>query len=61
MEHAPLIGVVMGSKSDYEVLKAAVDLLKEFSFLMKCEWSLPIALLIGFLPTQSKPSHADCA
>jgi len=31
MEHAPLVGVVMGSKSDYEVLKAAVDLLKEFS------------------------------
>ena len=31
MEHAPLVGVVMGSKSDYEVLHAAVDLLKEFS------------------------------
>jgi len=31
MEHAPLVGVVMGSKSDYEVLNAAVDLLKEFS------------------------------
>jgi len=31
MEHAPLVGVVMGSKSDYEVLKPAVDLLKEFS------------------------------
>src|SRR6201996_7943701 len=31
MEHALLVGVVMGSKSDYEVLKPAVDLLKEFS------------------------------
>src|SRR5579883_2647104 len=31
MEHAPLVGVVMGSKSDYEILKAAVDLLKELS------------------------------
>ena len=31
MEYAPLVGVVMGSKSDYEVLKPAVDLLKEFS------------------------------
>ncbi|QNI35110.1 5-(carboxyamino)imidazole ribonucleotide mutase [Alloacidobacterium dinghuense] len=31
MEHAPLVGVVMGSKSDFEVLKHAVDLLKEFS------------------------------
>jgi len=31
MEHAPLVGVVMGSKTDYEVLKAAVDILKEFS------------------------------
>ena len=31
MEMAPLVGVVMGSKSDYEVLKPAVDLLKEFS------------------------------
>jgi 5-(carboxyamino)imidazole ribonucleotide mutase len=30
MEQAPLVGVVMGSKSDYEVLKPAVDLLKEF-------------------------------
>jgi len=35
MEHAPLVGVVMGSKSDYEVLKPAVDLLKEFS--IPCE------------------------
>lgn len=26
-----MVGVVMGSKSDYEVLKAAIDLLKEFS------------------------------
>jgi 5-(carboxyamino)imidazole ribonucleotide mutase len=31
MEQAPLVGVVMGSKSDYEVLKAAADLLQEFS------------------------------
>src|SRR5579883_2626751 len=31
MDQAPLVGVVMGSQSDYEVLKAAVDLLKEFS------------------------------
>lgn len=31
MEQAPLVGVVMGSKSDYEVLKAALDILKEFS------------------------------
>jgi 5-(carboxyamino)imidazole ribonucleotide mutase len=31
MEQAPLVGVVMGSKSDYEILKAAVDLLKELS------------------------------
>jgi 5-(carboxyamino)imidazole ribonucleotide mutase len=30
MEQAPLIGVVMGSKSDYDVLKAAADLLQEF-------------------------------
>lgn len=35
MEQAPLVGVVMGSKSDYEVLKPAVDLLKEF--LIPCE------------------------
>jgi 5-(carboxyamino)imidazole ribonucleotide mutase len=31
MEAHPLVGVVMGSKSDYDVLKAAVDLLEEFS------------------------------
>lgn len=30
MEHGPLVGVVMGSKSDYEVLKAAAELLEEF-------------------------------
>lgn len=35
MEEAPLVGVVMGSKSDYEVLKQAVDLLKEFD--IACE------------------------
>ena len=27
---APLVGVVMGSKSDYEVMSAAVDVLREF-------------------------------
>lgn len=31
MDAHPLVGVVMGSKSDYEVLKAAVDLLLKFS------------------------------
>jgi 5-(carboxyamino)imidazole ribonucleotide mutase len=31
MDSHPLVGVVMGSKSDYEVLKPAVDLLNEFS------------------------------
>jgi 5-(carboxyamino)imidazole ribonucleotide mutase len=30
MEEAPLVSVVMGSKSDYEVLKPAIDLLKDF-------------------------------
>jgi 5-(carboxyamino)imidazole ribonucleotide mutase len=31
MDAHPLVGVVMGSKSDYEVLKPAVDVLNEFS------------------------------
>jgi 5-(carboxyamino)imidazole ribonucleotide mutase len=31
MDAHPLVGVVMGSKTDYEVLKAAVDLLLKFS------------------------------
>jgi 5-(carboxyamino)imidazole ribonucleotide mutase len=35
MEQPPLVGVVMGSKSDYDVLKPAVDLLKEFRIV--CE------------------------
>jgi 5-(carboxyamino)imidazole ribonucleotide mutase len=30
MDEAPLVGVVMGSKSDYEVLKPAIDLLNDF-------------------------------
>jgi 5-(carboxyamino)imidazole ribonucleotide mutase len=29
MNEKPLVGVVMGSKSDYEILSAAVDLLRE--------------------------------
>ena len=29
MSDKPLVGVVMGSKSDYEVLSAAVDVLRE--------------------------------
>jgi 5-(carboxyamino)imidazole ribonucleotide mutase len=33
MNSHPLVGVVMGSTSDYEVLKPAVDVLKEFSIL----------------------------
>lgn len=35
MDDAPLVGVVMGSKSDYEVLKPAIDLLKDFE--IACE------------------------
>lgn len=31
MEQAPLVGVVMGSKSDLDVMKAAVEVLKELS------------------------------
>ena len=31
MNEQPLVGVVMGSRSDYEVLSAAVDILREFS------------------------------
>ena len=31
MQTAALVGVVMGSKSDYEALKPAIDLLNEFS------------------------------
>src|ERR1700722_20200690 len=30
MSERPLVGVVMGSKSDYEVLAAAVEILREF-------------------------------
>jgi 5-(carboxyamino)imidazole ribonucleotide mutase len=30
MSEGPLVGVVMGSKSDYEVLAAAVEILREF-------------------------------
>jgi 5-(carboxyamino)imidazole ribonucleotide mutase len=30
MSDGPLVGVVMGSKSDYEVLAAAVEMLREF-------------------------------
>ena len=29
MSEQPLVGVVMGSKSDYEVLSAAVEILRE--------------------------------
>lgn len=35
MTLAPLVGVVMGSKSDYEVLAPAVEILKEFG--IPCE------------------------
>jgi 5-(carboxyamino)imidazole ribonucleotide mutase len=31
MKQAPLVGVVMGSQSDYAVLQPAIDILKEFS------------------------------
>jgi 5-(carboxyamino)imidazole ribonucleotide mutase len=31
MKQAPLVGVVMGSKSDYDVLAPAVEILNEFS------------------------------
>ena len=31
MKQAPLVGVVMGSQSDYDTLQPAIDILKEFS------------------------------
>ncbi|RRA48217.1 5-(carboxyamino)imidazole ribonucleotide mutase [Acidipila sp. EB88] len=31
MKRAPLVGVVMGSKSDFEIMKGAVELLRELS------------------------------
>lgn len=31
MKHAPLVGIVMGSKSDYEVLEPAIAILNEFA------------------------------
>jgi 5-(carboxyamino)imidazole ribonucleotide mutase len=31
MKRAPLVGVVMGSRSDYEILQPAIDILQEFS------------------------------
>lgn len=33
MEQAPLVAVIMGSQSDYEVMKAATDVLKELLIL----------------------------
>jgi 5-(carboxyamino)imidazole ribonucleotide mutase len=31
MKRAPLVGVVMGSRSDYEILQSAIEILQEFS------------------------------
>jgi hypothetical protein len=31
MKRTPLVGVVMGSKSDYETLQPAIEILNEFS------------------------------
>ena len=31
MKQAPIVGVVMGSQSDFAVLQSAIDILKEFS------------------------------
>ncbi|MGC9291830.1 MAG: 5-(carboxyamino)imidazole ribonucleotide mutase [Acidobacteriaceae bacterium] len=31
MKQTPLVGVVMGSQSDHEILKSALDILREFS------------------------------
>lgn len=31
MKRSPLVGVVMGSKSDYEILQPAIEILNEFS------------------------------
>ena len=31
MKRAPLVGVVMGSRSDYDILQPAIDILQEFS------------------------------
>lgn len=33
MKRAPLVGVVMGSRSDYEILQPAIEILQEFSIL----------------------------
>jgi 5-(carboxyamino)imidazole ribonucleotide mutase len=34
---APLVGVIMGSKSDWETMRAAAEVLEEFGVAHKCE------------------------
>lgn len=36
MESAPLVGVIMGSKSDWETMRHAADVLTEFGVLHEC-------------------------
>jgi hypothetical protein len=38
MSEQPLVGVVMGSKSDYEVLAAAVEILRALEIPMRRAW-----------------------
>jgi hypothetical protein len=54
MSEKPLVGVVMGSKSDAETLAPALEILEEFGLRMRREWSRRIARQIGFLNMQRR-------
>ena len=42
-EPAPLVGVIMGSKSDWETMRHAAEILRQFDVPLSVAWSQPIA------------------
>jgi len=51
-----LVGVIMGSKSDWPTMKYAVEMLEELGVHMKSKWCLHIAHLTKCLITL--PAHS---
>ena len=59
MNHAPVVvGVVMGSSSDWETLRAATEILAEFGVPTKRASSRPTACPTTCSPTPRQPPDA---
>ncbi len=58
MSAAPIVGVVMGSKSDWETMSAAAEILKQFGVPHECRVVSAHRTPRGWASTRQRPKGA---